>query len=198
MDIERRNAVMLHGSHAGSNSYWFPYVREKLEGRGYSVSVPQLPDPESPSLDLWLPIALREDYLSETILVAHSVGSALALSVLENIKNRIRLAVLVAGYSTPLPGLEAETRPTVQTSYNWARISQNVGDLFLIHSDNDPWGCDDQQGRAILDNIGKGSLIIRKGEGHMGSDLFNQPYPCFPLLLGLVDSPNLQYEKSNP
>ena len=35
-------------------------------------------------------------------------------------------------------------------------------------------------------NLG-GTLIIRHGEGHMGSSKFNQPYKEFPLLTKLID-----------
>lgn len=47
--------------------------------------------------------------------------------------------------------------------------------------------CDDNQGRQMLDSLSKGTLIIKKGEGHMGSDRFNQPYREFPFLLNLID-----------
>ena len=59
--------------------------------------------------------------------------------------------------------------------------------MILINSDNDPWGCDDKAGKFIFDNLG-GTLIIRHGEGHMGSNTFNQPYREFPLLLELIES----------
>jgi hypothetical protein len=39
----------------------------------------------------------------------------------------------------------------------------------------------------MLDKIGKGKLIVMKGEGHMGSDTFKQPYKEFPFLLKLID-----------
>jgi len=32
-----------------------------------------------------------------------------------------------------------------------------------------------------------GTLIIRHGEGHMGSDKFNQPYREFPLLEKILE-----------
>ena len=39
----------------------------------------------------------------------------------------------------------------------------------------------------MFDNLG-GELIIRHGEGHMGSDSFNQPYKEFPLLANIIKS----------
>jgi hypothetical protein len=40
----------------------------------------------------------------------------------------------------------------------------------------------------MFDHLG-GTLIVRHGEGHMGSDSFNQPYKEFPLLEKLIVLP---------
>lgn len=74
----------------------------------------------------------------------------------------------------------------MQPGYDWERIKTHVRDVVFIHSDNDPWGCDDKKGREMFDHLG-GTLIIRHGEGHMGSNKFNQPYREFPLLLKLIN-----------
>ena len=115
-------------------------------------------------------------------MVGHSAGCPLILSLLENISVRIRQAILVAGCVTPLG---KGTDGMLQRVYNWERISQRAGEFYFINSDNDPWGCDDRQGRIMLDHLG-GTLIIRQGEGHMGSDAFHQPYREFPLLKKLI------------
>lgn len=186
MNAEMKNVVILHGSGETPESFWLPYAKRELEARGYSVSIPQLPDTEWPVLEKWLPTALKETYTENTIIIGHSAGCPLTLSILENLKVRVKQAILVAGFSTPLPE-DNGTNPILQQGYNWEEIRQHVEDLVLINSDNDPWGCDDKQGREILDRLGKGTLIIRKGEGHMGSDKFNQPYREFPFLMKLIE-----------
>ncbi len=108
------------------------------------------------------------------------------LSVLENIDVKIKQAILVAGYARPKSD-NPQSELILQDSYNWEKIKSHVQDLILINSDNDPWGCNDAEGRFILDSLGMGKLIIIKGEGHMGSDRFNQPYKEFPFLLKLID-----------
>ena len=186
MSLETKNAVILHGSGETPDSFWLPYARRGLEVKGYSVSIPQLPDAEEPVLGKWLSAALQEGYTERTVVIGHSAGVPLTLSVLENLDVRIRQAILVAGFSSPLPDDHGEN-PILQQHYNWRRIGEGVDDIIFINSDNDPWGCDDKQGRQMLDSLGKGTLIIRMGEGHMGSDRFNQPYREFPFLLKLVD-----------
>jgi len=177
------NAIILHGAGDTSDSFWKPWLKNKLEKLGYQVWAPQLPDADHPLLSEQLPFVLQNGkFDTETVLVGHSAGCPLILSVLENLSVRVQQAILVAGYVTPLP---QGANDILQSEYNWQKISQNVADIIFINSDNDPWGCDDKQGRMMFDNLG-GTLIIRHGEGHMGSIKFSQPYKEFPLLLNLI------------
>ena len=181
-----KNAVILHGTSETKNSFWFPWLTRELKNKGYTVSLPKFPDADDPDLGKWLPVALKETYTRETVLIGHSAGGPLQLSVLENINVRIKQAILVAGYARA-KGDKKRPEKILQNHYNWKKIKENVGDLIFINSDNDPWGCNDIEGRYMLDNIGKGKLIVMKNEGHMGSDTFKQPYKSFPLLLQLID-----------
>jgi hypothetical protein len=98
---------------------------------------------------------------------------------------KIRQAILVSGYARPFG--EFKEIPILQKTYNWQKIGDHVHEINFINSDNDPWGCNDVEGRYMLDAIGKGKLIVMKGEGHMGSDTYKQPYKEFPFLLKLID-----------
>lgn len=182
-----KNAVILMGSGETPESFWLPYVKAELEKRGYGVWLPELPGNDKPDINKTLPFILQGGrFTEETIIIAHSAGCPLALAVLENINVKIKQAILVAGYSTPLPeGANA----ALQKEYNWKKIKQNVADIVFIHSDNDPWKCDAGQGRAMWEKLG-GTLILKSGEGHMGSNKFNQPYKKFPLIIKLVDGEN--------
>ena len=178
-----KNAIILHGTDCAPNSHWFPDTKKFLEEAGYSVWVPQLPNADKPDIKKWLPFVLKNGkFDSETILIGHSVGVPLILSVLENINVKINKAILVAGFSKPL-GKARE--PILQTKYNWNEIKNKVNEIVFINSDNDPWGCNDVQGRYMFDKLG-GMLILLRGEGHMGSDTYHQPYKKFPLLKQLL------------
>lgn len=181
-----KNAILLHGTGDSPGSFWLPYVRKELERKGYSVWAPQLPEADNPRLALQLPFVLKNgDFNAETVIIAHSAGCPLTLAVLEKISVRIRQAILVAGFVQPIGPL-AFLKDILKTHYDWQKIRENVEDFIAIHSDNDPWGCDEAQGKILLDNIG-GTLIIRHGEGHMGSNVYQQPYKEFPFLLKLID-----------
>ena len=188
-----KNAIILHGSSSTPNDYWYPSIKKFLEEKGYSVWVPQLPSPESPDLKIQLPFILNNgNFNNKTIIIGHSSGCPLTLSVLENINARIKKAVLVSGYARvlgkmdnlSLKKLEKAAEPILQNTYNWEKIKNNTEDIIFINSDNDPWGCNDKEGKYMQEHLG-GKLIINQ-EGHMGSEKFNQPYKNFPLLEQLL------------
>lgn len=179
-----KNAVILHGHGSTENSFWHPYLKTELEKRGYTVWLPTLPETEHPSLAVQLPFIMENWKYSEgTVIVGHSSGVPLCIALVEELKVKIRMVVLVAGFIT---AVDKESTNMLKNSYDWERIRNNVSNVVIINSDNDPWGCDDKKGREILDRM-SGMQITLQGEGHMGSDTFSQPYKEFPLLLKLID-----------
>lgn len=177
-----KNAIILHGTGTKNNEFWFPYLKTELEKLGYTVWLPQLPNDEHPNLKDWLPFILSGGtFTEETVLVGHSVGAQVILSVLSNIPVTISKAILVSGYAKLLrESADGENSKEPQ----WDLIKQHAKEFIFINSDNDPWGYDDTQGRILADNLG-GRLIIRH-DGHMGSTTYNQPYREFPLLVDLI------------
>ncbi len=179
-----KNAIILHGTGTKNTSFWFPWIKQALESHGYAVWLPQLPNATRPNLGEWLPFVLENGtFTEETILIGHSAGSQLVLSILEHLTVQIKQAVLVAGYAQ---GLRLNAETDERTPLNWDKMQNKCKQITFINSDNDPWTCDDTQGRIMLDHLG-GVLIIPKGEGHMGSDTYKQPYKEFPLLLRQLD-----------
>jgi predicted alpha/beta hydrolase family esterase len=121
-------------------------------------------------------------FTEDTVIIGHSAGAQVILSVLENIDVKVKQAILVSGYAKTL-------RKDMQSEKNedepdWNAIRDKAREFVFINSDNDPWGCDDKQGKIMQDNLG-GKLIIRH-DGHMGSTTHHQPYKEFPLLLELI------------
>lgn len=185
-----KNVILFHGTGCTPESYWFPYVKNELENKGYSVWIPQLPDADNPSLKKWLPYALENGAFSdETVLIGHSAGCPLILSILENLNTPVCKAILVSGYAR---SLGEGSEPILQKEYNWGKIKNNAKEFVFINSDNDPWGCDDKEGAYMFTHLG-GTQIIKHGEGHMGSDSFHQPYKTFPLIVSFAT--NQQWER---
>ncbi|MDO8561141.1 MAG: alpha/beta hydrolase [bacterium] len=178
-----KNAILLHGTGGSPKLYWFPYLIENLKKKGYSVWAPQLPNAKKPNLEDWLPFVFKNGKFNKnTVFVGHSAGSQLILSILENINVKINKAILVSGYAEPLL---KNSRAKNKSKFAWKKIKKHAGSFIFINSDNDPWECTDKQGKIMLDQLG-GTLVIPKGQGHMGSTTYKQPYKKFPLLVRLA------------
>ncbi|MET9022418.1 alpha/beta hydrolase [Actinopolymorpha sp. NPDC004070] len=176
-----RKAILFHGTGANPEVVWLPWLRDRLGGRGYAVESPHYPDLNVEPVDSFLPRVLANHTFDEgTVLVGHSGGAALLLAILQHIDVPVAQAVLVAGYSTQ-PNTSDE--PVLQAAYDWTAIKAHVRDLYFVNSRNDPYGCDERQGRAMFDRLG-GTQIIRD-DGHFGD--YDQPYPTFELLDKLID-----------
>lgn len=175
-----RKAILFHGTGAHPDVVWLPWLRKRLLERGYVVEAPHYPGLNVEPISTFLPAVLvNHTFDADTVLVGHSGGAALLLAILEHIDTTVGQAILVAGYCTP-PNDQAE--PVLQASYDWAAIRAHVRDLYFINSRDDPYGCDDLQGRAMFDRLG-GTQIVRD-DGHFGD--IDQPYESFELLDRLI------------
>ena len=178
-----KNAIIFHGTDDTPERYWYKWLGNELENDGYKVEIPYNPTINKEPIDTFLPKVLRQHtFDNNTLLVGHSAGGPLILSILEHIDVQIAKAVLVAGYCTH-PDDQMED-PVLQESYNWNKIKQNVKEIVYINSVNDPWNCNDEQGRIMFDHIGGTQVIVN--DGHFGSVPKKQVYDTFPLLRNLV------------
>ncbi len=177
-----KKAIIFHGTDGTPADFWYQWLSDQLQEAGYAVEVPSYPEINHEPIDIFLPKVLSSHtFDEETILIGHSAGATLILSILENIEAPIPKAFLVASFVKPLPDGE---NPILQKSYDWEKIKTQVADIYFVNSVNDPWGCNDVQGRYMFDKLG-GTQVIRN-EGHFGSSTNTQPYPTFPLLRGMI------------
>ncbi|KFI40301.1 putative esterase protein-like [Bifidobacterium actinocoloniiforme DSM 22766] len=112
-----------------------------------------------------------------TILIGHSAGTNRIFSILEQADVQVRATYLLAGYCTPKPNRCL----TLKDSYDWRRIKDHAGEVYLFNSFDDPFDCDEHQGQLLFDHLG-GTLILRS-DGH-----FFQPTQ--PLLLKQLEQPD--------
>jgi len=175
-----KNAVLLHGLGGNPDNFWFAWLKAELAGQGFRVTAPQMPDAEHPNLSIWTPFAMRNAVFDEeTIVIGHSAGCPLLLSILEQLKKPIRRSILVAGFIR-LKEMNDDDVMLIK-SPNWDLMKRNSSEFFFLNSDNDPWGCDLSQGTALREKLG-GTQIVQSAQGHFGSKVFEQPYDRFPLL----------------
>ena len=176
-----QKAIIFHGTACTPDMFWYGWLAERLKARGYQVEVPHYPDINREDIKTFLPKVLAAHQIDEnTVLIGHSSGGTLILSIAEQLT--FKQGILVAGFSEPYSGIEKD--PILQDKYDWDAIKEHCEDFVFINSVDDPWGCDDKQGRTMFDHLG-GTQIIRM-EGHFGSVGAKQEFPEFPLLERLV------------
>lgn len=176
----KQHAIIFHGTGGSPQIIWFPWLADQLKKRGYDVEVPHLPEINQEPIETFLPkIFAKHNITKETVLIGHSGGAALLLSILEKSPLPIKATYMIAGYHTqPNEGNE----PVLKDEYNWETIRNNCGEAYIINSVEDPYGCDANQGRFIFEKIGGTQIIMN--EGHFGD--WNQEYPTFPILNRLI------------
>lgn len=96
----------------------------------------------------------------DTILIGHSAGTNIIFSVLEDLATPVKAVFLVAGYCTP-NGMQ---HTTLRENYDWQTIKSHAQDFYMLNSFNDPFNCNEKQGKLLFDKLG-GTLIL-KNEGH--------------------------------
>jgi len=175
-------AFIIHGTFGHPQENWFPWLKEELEKLGFEVFVPAFPTPEGQSLESWM--RAFEEFLPkvdwETIFVAHSIGPAFVLSVLERLEKPVKACFFVSGFVGSLGKREFDefNDDIAKREFDWSKIRKNCGRFFLFHSDNDPY-VPVEKARNLGRLLGARPIIV-KGAGH-----FNEKagYKEFPLLL---------------
>ncbi len=164
-----KKVIIIHGWEGSPSSNWFPWLRNKLESKGFVVEVPAMPDTIHPSLDGWL--AHLKKVVGEPneniYLVGHSLGAITILRYLESLEEKkVGGIVLVAGFPEPIGYEEINTffaRPL-----DYQRIKKTVDRIIAIHSDDDPY-VPLKNGEILKEKIGA-KLIIVPNAGHLNAE----------------------------
>lgn len=134
------NVLILHGIYGHPAENWLPWLKEKLEEKGIDVNIPNLPTHE-PLLPehWWDALGNDEEKISnETIIVAHSLGVAFALKIIE--RHPVKAAYFVA----PAWGKTGNKFDPIMSAvadqhFDWSTIKKNCSHFVIFHSDNDPY-----------------------------------------------------------
>lgn len=186
-----KNALILHGSGNNSKGNWYPWLRVKLEQKGWKVWVPDLPSPDYPDIDEWRSLVLSNKkwrFNKESVIIGHSAGATLVLGLLQEMPSEIKIdkAIFVAGFVqlTTLPKVNKIMKGLLKKPFKWEKIKKSCSNFYFIHSDNDRYQCGIKQGKIMQDHLG-GNLIIKSGEDHFNLET-SPKYKKFPFLLGLL------------
>ncbi|MFO7806878.1 MAG: class I tRNA ligase family protein [Candidatus Moraniibacteriota bacterium] len=145
-------ALLIHGFEGSGENNWFPDLKKQLEGNGFEVFNPTMPESNHPDLESWLE-ALQPylDKLNEdSIIVGHSLGSKAALHLLGKTRKKISKLFLVASaignpkrnwdnVREKMPGADVESLQKFwQAEIDWESVNQSVENSHIILSQDDP------------------------------------------------------------
>lgn len=142
--------VFLHGFQSSSRRVFFPWLQTELEKRGHTVTALDLPDPFVPNVEAQTDFAMKNAKFDEnTIIVAHSLGTLVALRVLERLNKPIRKVVLVAGLIEPSFADKPRVVPEVMMNwkFDFEKIKKNVKDIRILGDLHDDLIAADQAGK---------------------------------------------------
>jgi predicted alpha/beta hydrolase family esterase len=180
-----KTAILLHG-HGGSDTdyFWFEDTKKYLESKGYKVWWPLLPHTEAPTLAETRSFVEENmpEVNEETVIIGHSSACPLTLHLLEFFQVQVKQVILVAGYYEPQSDAQNSMLPDM---FDWGIIRTKAREFVLINSENDPWGCTDKQARPVAEKLGA-QFVFAEGQGHMGSNTYNQPYREFKVLKDVI------------
>ncbi len=154
LDLGRKyKFVILHGLHGFSsegNRNRLAWMKEELEKLGHEVLTPALPNPDEPAEDEQVSVALKATtYDENTVLCGFSLGSVVALKVLEKLEKPIARLVMAGGFidtkfkDGKLRGYEKNW----QWKFDAAKIKRNVDSITILHDLQDHAISDDQVNR---------------------------------------------------
>jgi len=135
------NIFIIHGTGGHPQENWFPWLKAELEKKGCNVIVPQFPTPKNQTPETWFEVfsKYKNDFTTDTILVAHSLGGAFALRVLEHYPIEIKAAFFV---STPIGVRPIKNwdgdQPFIGKPFDWKVIRSHAKRFVVFHSDDDP------------------------------------------------------------
>lgn len=121
-----------------------PWLKQELESKGFDVTVPAMPDTETPTIEAWVPYLanLAGEPDQDTYFVGHSVGCQTILRYLESLPEGIKVGGLV--FVAPwllLTNLDDEEQQVisawVETPLDYGKIKRHFTNLTAIFSDND-------------------------------------------------------------
>ena len=176
---------ILHGLGADSHSNWFPWLKQELKNKGYTVAVPDFPCSATPKLDEWLD-ALKSTVgqYGEGILIGHSLGGLLAIQYLLSGGKSPKVILVAAPFANlaVAPELDeffpdkdvlkelhnikfAPSAPADQIIELVTDKKPTKTEFVVIQSDNDPYLNPDDG--AKWTRILGGELIILPNMGHL-------------------------------
>lgn len=170
----QKRVFVVHGWDGSPQNCWFPWLKNELEKKDFSVNILSMPHPEKPTIVDWV------DCLSDavgkpdvnTYFVGHSIGCQTILRYVEKVGKPIGGIVCVAGFFRLLHLATEEEReiakPWLETPINFKKIKEQTNKIFAIFSDNDPDV--DLGDKELFEKNLSAKTLVEHDKGHFSDD----------------------------
>lgn len=177
----KKRAFLIHGWGGYPEEGWRPWLKKKLEENGFEVSVPAMPDTDTPTMEKWVPCLSQivDQPDKNCYFIGHSLGCITILRYLETLKENQKVGgvVMVAGLGTDLEyeGYKGELKSFFSKPVNWQEIKSHCQKFVAIHSDDDPW-VPIKHGVLFKEKLGAKIIIEHNRKHFSGEDnIFELP-----------------------
>ena len=134
----KHHYVLLHGYESFPDWNYYRWLEAELVKRGHTVEIPTLPSPNEPDIREQARYVLAQCRLDrDTIVVGHSLGTHVAMRVLEQLSEPLAGTVLVGGFVSDEFLLQKERKVTFDFGFDWERVRASAGMVTLLHGSNE-------------------------------------------------------------
>jgi uncharacterized protein len=164
-----KRVIIIHRWEGSSQDDWRPWIKELLIKEGYEVLIPDMPDTNAPVIEGW--VRKIEEVVGvpdiNTYFIGHSMGCQAILRYLELINTPVGGAIFVAGWFN-LDNLESDeiamiAKPWIETPVNLEKIKSVLPVSILCISDDDPYGCFDENQKLFSQFVTSTCVVPNAG-----------------------------------
>ena len=174
----KKRVFIIHGWGGQPDLGWMLWLRKELEGRGFEVVAPQMPETDVPKIEKWVPFLEEKVGQADenTYFVGHSIGCQTILRYLERLPENKKIggALFVAGWFNLKPETSEDeddikaAKPWLETPIDFEKILTHIKKFTAIFSDNDPY-VPIEDAELFKQKLGA-KTIIEHNKGHFTGD----------------------------
>ena len=170
----QKRVFIIHGWDGSPQSCWLPWLKNKLEEKGFVVQALSMPHPENPTIVDW--VNYLADAVGEpdknTYFVGHSIGCQAILRYLGQLQKPVGGVVCVAGFFRLLHLATEEekeiAKPWLEVQLDFKQIKESAGKIIAIFSDDDPDV--DLGDKELFEKYLDAKTILEHQKGHFSDD----------------------------
>lgn len=176
--MKKINYISIHGFKGGPELDYHRFLQKKLLDLGYQVAIPTLPNPNNPIEKDQIKAVMGQCAINDrTVIIAHSLGCAVALKMLMNTQTKIHGLVLVA------PVIEERFRPDeimnkaywegFSIAYDYKRIMSCTQNIIVV-SDRIEYELRGEYCEFLAESLGARLDVITANRKHITG--YEEPY----------------------